>query len=533
MNPRARRCLYLLAIGLLFVFAASVARAAESNPDPGATLQKLAEQKFGRLNRAEQLMVRGAAQRNLVWLGPSDDPNNPDNDVAHGDKWLPERTVRADIIRWLAADPEAQRYVHPSGPGFAGARVAGEIDFSYLQVPKPITMLRCYIPGGLDLSYSHLQSIDLRRSSTGPINGDSSEIAGDISMLMGRYGPVSLFRAQVSGNLDFIGAHVSNPGGDSVLATEATIGGDADFQQGFVTDGVVDFRLAKVGHSLSFNDARFEGGDENGLNAERATIAGMIYWVKVAHTPHTIFDLANARAEGLGDDAESWPVPGNLNVDGFMYGSIVNGPTDAAARLRWLALQPPGYKPQPYQQLAKVLAADGNDGGATDVLIAQREAQRELGSLSRIERVWNMVLQVTIGYGYRPLRALWWIFAFVMVGAALFGAGYRMKIVTPTEAEAYRSFTETGTAPPHYPPFNAFVYSLENFLPVVELHQGEYWRPNPRHSTRGKVHAGAGHFNAGVIPARLLRWYLWLHILAGWTLTPLLFAGLSGLIRPG
>jgi len=33
------------------------------------------------------------------------------------------------------------------------------------------------------------------------------------------------------------------------------------------------------------------------------------------------------------------------------------------------------------------------------------------------------------------------------------------------------------------------------------------------------------------LPARLLRWYLWLHILAGWTVTPLLFAGLSGLLR--
>ena len=30
----------------------------------------------------------------------------------------------------------------------------------------------------------------------------------------------------------------------------------------------------------------------------------------------------------------------------------------------------------------------------------------------------------------------------------------------------------------------------------------------------------------------LLRWYLWFHVLAGWTLTPLFFAGLSGLVRP-
>jgi hypothetical protein len=154
------------------------------------------------------------------------------------------------------------------------------------------------------------------------------------------------------------------------------------------------------------------------------------------------------------------------------------------------------------------------------VLIAQRQAQRQFGNLGRLERIWNLLLQVTIGYGFRPLRALWWILGFVLLGTALFGAGYRMKIITPTEANAYGKFAETGSAPGHYPPFNAFVYSLENFLPVVDLHQGEYWRPNP------------GLLDSGTVPASLLRWYLWLHILAGWTLTPLLFAGLSGLIRP-
>ena len=36
---------------------------------------------------------------------------------------------------------------------------------------------------------------------------------------------------------------------------------------------------------------------------------------------------------------------------------------------------------------------------------------------------------------------------------------------------------------------------------------------------------------SATITGRLLRWYLWFHILAGWVLTPLMFAGLSGLIR--
>ena len=517
---RARRTTFFLALCAL-IFAARIGRAATVSNDPADTLQKLAEQKFGQLSRAELLLVRGAAQRNLVWLGPNNDPASPDNDLAHAENWGPERTVRAAVIRWIASDSEAARFVDPSGPGFAGATVKGQIDFSYLVLTKPITMLHSYIPDGIDFSNSRTQGIDLRHSRIGSIDGDSAIVDGDLSMLLGNYGSVSLFRARVTGNLDFVGAHVTNPGADAIVATEATIGGDADFHQGFTTDGLIDFRFTKVGHSLSFNDARFIGAGDNGLNAERAVVDGMIYWVNVAHTPRTVLDLANARAQALGDDTASWPAAGNLNLDGFMYGSIVDGPTDADSRLRWLALQPPGYKPQPYEQLAKVLTADGNESGATDVLIAQREAQRESGNLGRLERLWNLVLQVTIGYGFRPLRALWWIFGFVILGTLLFSAGYRMKVITPTEGDAYECFNENGSAPAHYPPFNAFVYSLENFLPVVELHQGEYWRPNPRHQT------------STTLQATLLRWYLWLHILAGWTLTPLLFAGLSGLIRPG
>lgn len=520
MIARPRHAPLLLVISLVLAVLAPRALAAEVQTIPGASLVKLAKQKFGALSRAEQLLVAAAAVRNLVWLGPSTDPSDPSNAVTHGDKWGPERSVRAEVIRWLATDPGAAAFVHPSGPGFAGARVTGEIDFSYLVLARPITMLGCYIPDGIDLTYAHTQGIDLRRSLTGTIDADSATIDGDLSMLNGRYAAVSLFRTHLTGNLDFIGAQVSSPGEYSILATEATIGGDADFHHGFTTDGLIDFRFAKVGHSLSFNDAHFGGAGGSGLNAERAAVAGMIYWVNVAHTSRTILDLANARAEGLGDDAASWPAPGNLNLDGFVYGSIVDGPTDAPARLRWLDRQEPGYRPQPYEELARVLTADGDTSGATNVLIAQRQAERRFGNLGRLERLWNLLLQITIGYGFRPLRALWWILGFVLLGTALFGAGYRMRIITPTEANAYGKFAETGRAPVHYPSFNAFVYSLENFLPVVDLHQGEYWRPNP------------GLRDSGTIPASVLHWYLWLHILAGWILTPLLFAGLSGLIRP-
>ena len=59
------------------------------------------------------------------------------------------------------------------------------------------------------------------------------------------------------------------------------------------------------------------------------------------------------------------------------------------------------------------------------------------------------------------------------------------------------------------PTFNAFVYSLDTFVPLVDLHQAKYRLPT-----------GPG-----------LRLYLWIHISSGWVLTTLLVVGLTGLVR--
>src|SRR6266481_6730136 len=174
----------------------------------------------------------------------------------------------------------------------------------------------------------------------------------------------------------------------------------------------------------------------------------------------------------------------------------------------------------------------GRDDGAIQVRIAKEVAQRRLGHESLAQRAWSLVMQYTIGFGYVPLRALWWIAGFVGLGTILFGCGYRMRIITPTEETAYREFVATGEAPPHYPVFQPLVYSLENFLPVVDLHQDKYWRPNPRHVVSGRATRSGESPDTTSLPSRLLRYYLCLHILAGWTSTPLLFAGLSGLVRP-
>ena len=506
-------------------------RAFEASAAPDTALDTMAQQKFGpSLNAAERKLLHFAPLRAVPWFGPNDDPDSAANDTARGENWGAERTVRAEFIEWLVSDPQPARFIHPSGLALAGAHITGSLDLSYATVDKPLTLIRCYLPEGINLLSAHLEDITVRRSRTGPVFGNMAIIHGDASFLMGDFGPVSFMRARIDGTLDFTGARILNAGEDAVNLVEANVAGDVLFHNGFTTDRIVYARLAKIGHDVSVHGAEFKGDGE--FDAERATIDGTFYWVDVKHTPKTVLDLEDVHAGSIWDDEASWPAPGNLVINGFVYGDIAGGPSDGPSRLRWLTLQPPEYHSQPFRQLAKALSEMGRDDGATQVHIAKEIAQRRFGHESLPQRAWSLMLQYTIGFGYQPLRALWWIAGFVSLGTILFGWGYRMRIITPTEEAAYREFVASGEAPPHYPVFNPLVYSLENFLPVVELHQDKYWRPNPRHRVSAKAKPGSPPPDPSSVPGRLLRCYLWLHILAGWTITPLLFAGLSGLVRP-
>jgi hypothetical protein len=522
-----------LALVLSVCAANAIAQVPQKEQRHADALEKLAQQEFGQLSAAERTFVRAAASRDLRWVGPSGDPDDPRNDPAKSDQWDPARSIRAGLFTWLVADPDAAPLLHPSGPGIAGAKIVGKLDLSYHDVTRPLTLIRCAIPDGIDFSNASIAGIELRRSFTGPIMGDFSRIKGDLALHFGHFGALSLFRATIGGDFDCSGADFTGSGvADTISAQESAIGGDASFVQNFTTDGVLYFRLARIGRSLSFNHARFVGTGETGLDAERAAIAGPLYWVDIAHTALTKLDLENAGVASLFDDRTSWPPPGNLDLDGFTYNEFGgDSPADASARLQWLALQAPGYRPQPFAELAKALKQSGRTEGEVEVLIAQRVAQRQNGRLSMAARAWNLLLEGTIGYGYRPLRALWWITGFVLVGAILFAWGYRAGVMAPSEPDAYEAFARSGRPPVHYPHFNAFVYSLENFLPVVDLHMGNHWRPNVRERVVMDPKSGEWMTENASLSGRLLRGYLWFHILAGWTLTPLMFAGLSGLIR--
>ena len=94
---------------------------------------------------------------------------------------------------------------------------------------------------------------------------------------------------------------------------------------------------------------------------------------------------------------------------------------------------------------------------------------------------------------------------------------------------------------PNYPKFNAFMYSMDTFVPIINFHQQDYWLPNANQGRDTIIPIVSLEFQTdnplpklNISQAKtgsLLRWYLWFHIVMGWFLNSLWVAGFTGLVR--
>ena len=132
------------------------------------------------------------------------------------------------------------------------------------------------------------------------------------------------------------------------------------------------------------------------------------------------------------------------------------------------------------------------------------------------------------GYGYRPWRALTLSVLVVVLGTVIFWLGHERKIIRERKlpeltSPGIETLPELGLI--NYPEFNALVYSLDVFVPTVDLGQEDYWLPTSAKSTDGS------EVVTEPVSVRLLRCYMWTHIISGWILTPLLALSLKGMFK--
>ena len=358
--------------------------------------------------------------------------------------------------------------------------------------------------------------------------------------------------------------------GDALAANSLKVGGSVLLTEQFSAVGAVQLSHSTIGGSLRCSSARLEvAEDQRALTAQQINVTGAVLLDEGFAAAGTVslraasiarefrwepgqpargeVNLEGARTQQLTDNWASprslgyWPAA-RLRIAGFTYDRF--GGDHAASvkqRLAWIRSQynahpehaqtasPPtgnGQTPaaedpasvfvtQPYKQLADVYRRAGQEDEARIVEIAMRRDLRTYGNLPKPARLLNWVLDVTIRYGFQTTRALAGLAAlYIVVFVALLFAQHQGSLIEASNLQNTSLHPTALHCVTGYPCFYPAGYAFDLVVPLVNIHQAEFWQVN-------------GHHWLGWI------WVLgsWTATALGWFLATLLVVGYTGLAR--
>jgi len=296
-------------------------------------------------------------------------------------------------------------------------------------------------------------------------------------------GEVDLRTVKVGASVLLNGAQLCNPAGSACRMSRARVAADM-FCYEMTAVGMVRMAGITIGGAVILRQARLSHPDGIALDAPDVQARELVMLPAVPI--EGAVDLSGANVGVLRDDPSSWPA--QLSLDGLRYETL-DPQLPARERLQWLARDPRGHQPRTYEQLAAYYNAVGQQAQARAVLYAREQIQRQ--GKAPFYRAWSLLQDITVGYGYRPRRALAWLALLLTAGSVIFS-------VAPPPA------LQTGMAP-H---FNGIIYTIDLMLPVVNL---------------GQKYA----FN----PGGTEQWLSYFLIAAGWTLATTVAAGAARILR--
>ncbi|MFD9307178.1 oxidoreductase [Streptomyces sp. NPDC060048] len=404
------------------------------------------------------------------------------------------------------------------------------LDAARLHTEGDLHLPRCRVARGIRLTDAQIgtdllisEAVVQRDSKGRAVAADGLSVAQDFQgELLQTYGEVSLRGAKVGVSMNLRGARLRNPYGRRALnAPQLTVERtlyltsiSLDYAQGESDSSTPPYGFGRTparGHraqrfecrgGLRLDDGRF--GDAIDFYGARFTLTDdQEVSLRRIHTPELRFVgerpelgrvvLSGARVVKLVDTSTSWPGPGRVSMEGFGYESLApRGHFPLARRLEWVEAATPEYSPEPYERLAAVLRASGEDADAREVLLAKQRRRR--ATLPPALRAWGHLQDWTVVYGYRPGRAALWMTVLWAAGAVLF---HLHGEPAPIKAE-------------EHPAWNPSLYALDLLLPVIDLGQQDQWRLT-------------GGWQWGVAGL----------VVVGWILATTVAAGASRLLRRG
>jgi hypothetical protein len=250
-------------------------------------LESLARECFDNLTAAEFELVRAASKGELAVCGVSDDLSDPTNDPNRANEWGNERQVRADLLAWLCLDRRASGLVHPKGIKLIGAKIADEIDLSFITIGFPLVLAQCRLFRGLNLFGARARTISLQGSRVHSVLGDGAVINGAVLLRDGFVSEngVRLTGAKIDGPFDCSGSIFEATGpGPALVADGIVVAGPVFLRGGFRATGEVRFPHAQIGTDFDCSQGIFRSTASSGtnqsncaLNAEGVVVGGSVF----------------------------------------------------------------------------------------------------------------------------------------------------------------------------------------------------------------------------------------------------------------
>ncbi len=402
-------------------------------------------------------------------------------------------------------------------------------------------------------------------------------------------GELSFSGARIGGDIDCRNGQFHSAGnGDSTALrfTRVEAAGNIYLSAGFeakgkvqlngiIARGNIDLRggTFTVPHSASHDAAApGEAFSEDAVSLVNAKVNGALMMAPIdgREEPAAFIkgslDLKSAHVQVLLDSPEAWPQDSKVNglrnvihLDGFTYERFAgNAPVEASVRKTWLKRQPPAhighdFKPQPFEQLIKVLKAMGHPEEARRFAIERQGflIRRRLGNWRCGWRgflgalgalVWALTGGLLIGHGYRPLRVLFIMGAVGLACGYYFDLAADQGVFAPRDSQVFlseqfkdcrpeaqgnwiRCAVIAGKKFAEYPEFNPWVYSFNVLLPVVDLQQEKSWVPMQKAVS---LKLGA---QTVTIPGWGTNALVLAELVFGWVASLLAVAAFSGLVK--
>ncbi|WP_427918595.1 membrane-associated oxidoreductase [Streptomyces sp. cg40] len=425
-----------------------------------------------------------------------------DEDIALGGDWGPERTVRASVLRALLLNGP-QEAGEIASLSLAGARITGRLDLQYATIDHPVRLRYCHFDGVPRCYAARLRELNLGDSVLPGLTAHAMRVDGVLRLTRAKFrglvrlaevkvagslfmesaeiiapdaeepvlqlnqasvgddlraaglrtqGQIRLSGASVAGSVILNGAHLSHPGHSAIDAEVLVVAGNILFRYARV-EGWVGLRGARIAGRLDLSYSSLSNPGSSVLLASSASIGEL--WLRESPPVEGGVVLRSAQIDVL--LLEPQVVPGQVHLTSLVYTSLIPH-EPAERRLTMLEQDGDGYVPHAYEQLALSYRRTGDDYAARRVQLAKQRRLR--ATLPRYNRIWGYVQDVTVGYGFRPLRACAWLLSLLAIGSIAYGL-HHPAALKPSEA-------------PH---FNPVFYTLDLLLPVISFGQEEAFAP--------------------------------------------------------